>query len=71
VLTRMRLGTSVVEAQAVPLLYTGRVRLWHLLVVLAATLAVLAFTLAATPIGNDWWHRHVAGQLSDLTGGRA
>jgi uncharacterized membrane-anchored protein len=69
VLTRMRLGASVVEAPAVPLLYTGRVRMWHLLVVLVATLAVLAFTLAATPIGNDWWHRHVAERLTDLTGG--
>lgn len=69
VLTRMRLGSSVVEAPAVPLLYTGRVRMWHLLVVLLATLAVLAFTLAATPIGNDWWHRHVAERLTDLTGG--
>jgi uncharacterized membrane-anchored protein len=69
VLTRMRLGTSVVEASSVPLLYTGRVRIWHLLVVLVATLAVLGFTLAATPIGNDWWHRHVAHRVTDLTGG--
>jgi uncharacterized membrane-anchored protein len=69
VLTRMRLGASVVEAPAVPLLYTGRVRMWHLLVVLLTTLAVLAFTLAATPIGNDWYHRHVAERLTDLTGG--
>lgn len=69
VLTRMRLGTSVVEAASVPLLYTGRVRIWHLLVVLLATLAVLGFTLAATPIGNDWWHHHVAGRITDLTGG--
>lgn len=69
VLTRMRLGTSVVEASAVPLLYTGRVRVWQLLVVLLATLAVLAFTVAATPIGNDWWHRHVAERVSGSTGG--
>jgi len=68
VLTRMRLGTSVVEASAVPLLYTGRVRVWHLLAVLLAALAVLAFTLAATPIGNDWWHDHVSHRLADWTG---
>ena len=64
VLTRMRLGTSVVEASALPLLYTGRVRVWHLLAVLLAALAVLAFTLAATPIGNDWWHDHVSQRLT-------
>jgi uncharacterized membrane-anchored protein len=68
VLTRMRLGTAVVDASSVPLLYTGRVRVWHLLVVLLATLAVLGFTLAATPIGNDWWHRHVSPRISDVTG---
>ena len=60
VLTRMRLGASVVEASAVPLLYTGRVRTWHLLLVLLLAVAVLGFTLAATPIGHDWW-----GDLSD------
>lgn len=56
VLTRLRLGSTLVEADAVPLLYTGRVRGWHLLVVLLAALAVLAFTVAATPVGQDWWH---------------
>jgi uncharacterized membrane-anchored protein len=66
VLTRMRLGTSVVEASAVPLLYTGRVRGWHLLLVLLVAVAVLVFTIAATPIGNDWWHNasdHLPGWL--------
>lgn len=56
VLTRMRLGTSVVESSAVPLLYTGRVRVWHLLLVLLVAVAVLVFTVAVTPIGNDAWH---------------
>lgn len=65
VLTRMRLGTSVVEAGAVPLLHTGRVRGWHLLVLLLVAIAVLALAIAATPIGNDWWH-----QLIDHLPGR-
>jgi uncharacterized membrane-anchored protein len=56
VLTRLRLGTTVVDASTVPLLYTGRVRLWHVLLVLLAAVAVLGVTVAATPIGNDWWH---------------
>jgi uncharacterized membrane-anchored protein len=70
VLTRLRLGTSVVEASAVPLLYTGKVRIWHLLVVLAAAIAVLAFTLAATPGGNDGW-QHVVDRLPTWLGGEA
>jgi len=68
VLTRMRLGTSVIDARAVPLLYTGRVRLWHLLLVLAVAVAVLAFTVAATPVGHDWW-RDFSDRLPDWLGG--
>jgi uncharacterized membrane-anchored protein len=60
VLTRMRLGTSVVDAGTVPLLYTGRVRMWQLLLVLVVAVGVLAFTVAATPVGHDWWR-----ELSD------
>jgi len=66
VLTRLRLGTSVVDASSVPLLYTGRVRLWQVLLVLLVALAVLGVTVAATPIGNDWWHdlrHHFPGWL--------
>lgn len=68
VLTRMRLGTSVVEASAVPLLYTGRVRPWHLLLVLLAAVVVLALTTAMTPVGHDWWH-DLADRLPDWVGG--
>lgn len=62
VLTRLRAGTSVVEGASVPLLYTGRVRRWHVAVVVLAALAVLAVTVAATPVGHDWW-RHVQTHL--------
>lgn len=55
VLTRLRVGSSLVEATAVPLLYTGQVRRWHLLVVLLAAVVVLGLAVAVTPIGNDWW----------------
>jgi uncharacterized membrane-anchored protein len=68
VLTRMRLGTSVVEASAVPLLYTGRVRTWHLLLVVLLAVAVLGFTVAATPIGHDWW-RDLSDRLPARLGG--
>ncbi len=54
-LTRMRVGPRLVDAKAVPALYTGRVRTWQLLVVLLAGLAALAAAVVATPAGADWW----------------
>ncbi len=68
VLTRLRLGNTLVEASVVPLLFTGRVRRWHLALVLLAALAVLVVTVAATPIGNDWWHEAVDGRPGWLGG---
>ncbi len=56
VLTRLRAGTTLVDGASVPLLYTGRVRRWHVAVVALAAVAVLAVTVAATPVGHDWWH---------------
>ncbi len=56
VLTRLRAGTTVVEGASVPLLYTGRVRGWHVVMIALAAVAVLAVTVAATPVGHDWWH---------------
>jgi uncharacterized membrane-anchored protein len=66
VMARLRVGSRLVEANAVPLLYTGRVRRWHLGVVLMAALAVVAYATAATPIGNEWWNdlqTHLPGVL--------
>lgn len=68
VLTRLRVGSSLVEASAVPLLYTGQVRRWHLLVLLLAAVLVLGLTVAATPIGNDWWQER-SGSWSDRVPG--
>jgi hypothetical protein len=39
-------------------------------VVLAAAVAVLVFTLAATPVGNDGWH-DVVDHLPSWLGGDA
>lgn len=69
VLTRLRLGGRLVEADAVPLLYTGRVRRWQLALVLLAAVAVLAFAVASTPIGNDHW-QHLRDHLPTWAGGR-
>ncbi len=54
-LTRLRVGPKLVDAKGVPQLYAGRVRMWHLLVVLLAGVVALLVAVAATPVGQDWW----------------
>jgi uncharacterized membrane-anchored protein len=55
-LTRAAVGATVVDAKAVAELYRNRVRGWLvLLLVLIAVLAVAA-SIAATPVGQTWWH---------------
>ncbi len=64
-LTRLRVGPKLVEARSVPQLYAGRVRLWHLAVVLLAGLVALVTAIAATPVGAEWWDT-VSGAPADL-----
>jgi uncharacterized membrane-anchored protein len=54
-LTRLRVGPKLVDANGVAQLYAGRVRLWHLALVLLAGLLALAVAIAATPVGHQWW----------------
>ena len=63
-LTRLKVGHRLVDADAVPHLYSGRVRPWHLLLVLLAGLVALAAALSVTPVGHDW-----LDALSDLLQG--
>jgi uncharacterized membrane-anchored protein len=66
VLTRLRVGSLLVEAAAVPLLYTGRVRRWHVAALLILAVGVLAASVAMTPIGQGWWYDlrpHLPGSL--------
>ena len=63
-LTRLKVGPRLVDADAVPHLYSGRVRPWHLLLVLLAGLVALAAALSVTPVGHDW-----LADLSDLLQG--
>jgi uncharacterized membrane-anchored protein len=53
-LTRLKVGPRLVDATAVPALYSGRVRPWHVLVVLLAGLIALAAAISVTPVGQDW-----------------
>ncbi len=52
-LTRLRVGSRLVDAKAVPELYSGRVRAWQLSLILLAGLVALLAALAVTPAGQD------------------
>jgi uncharacterized membrane-anchored protein len=52
-LTRLRVGSRLVDAKAVPEVYAGRVRLWHLALVLLAGLVALGVALSTSPDGAD------------------
>ncbi|MGE5718569.1 MAG: putative cytokinetic ring protein SteA, partial [Nocardioidaceae bacterium] len=65
-LTRLRVGPKLVDAKGVPHLYSGRVRIWHLVVVLLAGIAALLVAIAGTPVGQEWWDA-VQAWLSDAT----
>ncbi len=52
-LTRLRVGSRLVDAKAVPEVYAGRVRLWHLALVLVVGLVALGVALSTSPDGAD------------------
>jgi uncharacterized membrane-anchored protein len=52
-LTRLRVGSRLVDAKAVPALYSGRVRGWQLALLLLAGLVALVAALSVTPMGQD------------------
>lgn len=64
-LTRLRVGPKLVDAKGVPQLYAGRVRGWHLALVLLAGFLALGVAIAATPVGESWWSS-IGGALSDV-----
>jgi uncharacterized membrane-anchored protein len=64
-LTRLKLGPRLVDAAAVPHLYSGRVRPWHLLLVMLAGFVALVAAISVTPVGQEW-AQSLAATLSDL-----
>ena len=64
-LTRLRVGPKLVDAKGVPQLYAGRVRMWHLALVLLAGFLALGVAIAATPVGKEWWSS-IGGALPDV-----
>ena len=71
-LTRLKVGPRLVDATAVPTLYSGRVRPRHLAAVLVAVLIALAAAIGTTPVGQEWSVDSCqgTGDLIDYLGGR-
>ena len=53
-LTRLKVGPRLVDAGAVPELYSGTVRARHLLVVALVGLIALVAAIGVTPVGQEW-----------------
>jgi uncharacterized membrane-anchored protein len=52
--TRLKVGPRLVDASAVPLLYTGQLRARHAYVVLLIGLVAVAAAVATTQVGHQW-----------------
>jgi uncharacterized membrane-anchored protein len=52
--TRLKVGPRLVDASAVPLLYTGQLRARHAYVVLLIGLLAVAAAIATTQVGHQW-----------------
>ena len=68
-MTRLKVGPRLVDATAVPLLYSGQLRARHAYLVLLIGLVVVAAALATTDVGHQW-ALDLREQLDQLLGGR-
>lgn len=68
-LTRLAVGPTLVDAAAVPTLYSGRVRGVHVVLALLFCVAAVIAAIATTSVGQHWghelWH-HLIMQWHDL-----
>ena len=64
-LTRLKVGSQVVDAKAVPVLYSGRTQPWRLWLLVAVALLALVAAVLTTPVGAEWAEagRDRAGEL--------
>jgi uncharacterized membrane-anchored protein len=53
-LTRLRVGQRLVDASAVPMLYSGRLRPRHLFLAILVGLVAVAVAVSTTPVGQEW-----------------
>jgi uncharacterized membrane-anchored protein len=67
--TRLKVGPRLVDATAVPMLYSGQLRARHAYLVLLIGLIAVAAAIATTDIGHQW-ALDLRDQLDQLLGGR-
>jgi uncharacterized membrane-anchored protein len=67
--TRLKVGPRLVDATAVPMLYSGQLRARHAYLVLLIGLVVVAAAIATTDVGHQWV-LELRDQLDQLLGGR-
>jgi uncharacterized membrane-anchored protein len=73
-LTRLRVGSKLVDAKGVSRLYRSRINTWSLLLLVLAALLAMAAAIRISPVGPiyadivaDWWHSfaHWVSGLND------
>jgi uncharacterized membrane-anchored protein len=67
--TRLKVGPRLVDATAVPMLYSGQLRARHAYLVLLIGLIAVAVAIATTDVGHQW-ALDLRDQLDHLLGGR-
>jgi uncharacterized membrane-anchored protein len=67
--TRLKVGPRLVDASAVPMLYSGRLRAPHAYLVLLIGLVAVVAAIATTGVGHQW-ALDLRDQLDQLLGGR-
>jgi uncharacterized membrane-anchored protein len=67
--TRLKVGPRLVDATAVPMLYSGQLRARHAYLVLLVGLIAVCAALATTDVGHQW-ALDLRDQLDQLLGGR-
>jgi uncharacterized membrane-anchored protein len=67
--TRLKVGPRLVDASAVPMLYSGRLRAPHAYLVLLVGLVAVVAAIATTDVGHQW-ALDLRDQLDQLLGGR-
>lgn len=67
--TRLKIGPRLVDATAVPMLYSGQLRARHAYLVLLIGLIVVAAAIATTDVGHHW-ALDLREQLDQVLGGR-
>jgi uncharacterized membrane-anchored protein len=67
--TRLKVGPRLVDATAVPMLYSGQLRARHAYLVLLIGLIVVAAAIATTDVGHQW-ALDLRDHLDTLLGGR-